>query len=372
MRTKKAFKFRLYPNEDQQAALAIQVGHARFVYNWALDRRQAHYKATGKGLSAFDINYELKALKNDPDTIWLKQADSQALQQKSKDLQRAYVNFFEGRASYPKFKSRKDKQSIRYPQRFKVEGKRIYLPKVGWVKAVIHRLVEGEMKNCTVSKTKSGKYFASIQGVIEIDEPIYEGTHTGVDLGIKDFATLSNGQKIDNPKWFRKGEKKLARLQRQHARQVKGSANREKARIKVARQHEKVANQRRDFHHKLSHQLVTENRILTLENLHVKGMVRNRKLAKSISDAGWSEFVRQCEYKGAWSGCHVEQINRFFPSRKTCAECNAVNQDLTLSDRTWVCTECGVVHDREVNAAINIRNESTVGSTETLTPVETV
>lgn len=367
---KKAFKFRIYPTEEQRAELAIQFGHARFVYNWALARRKSHYKETGTGLSSFDINYELKELKNDPDTIWLKQADSQTLQQKSKDLQRAYVNFFEGRAKYPKRKKKKGKQSIRYPQRFKVEGRRIYAPKVGWIKSVIHRPIEGEMKSMTVSKTKSGRYFVSIQCEVEIDEPVYEGQHIGIDLGLKDFAILSDdSQPVENPKWLRKAEKKLARLQRQHSRKKKGSANREKARIKLARQHEKVANQRRDFHHKLSKQLVEKNRILTLENLNVKGMVKNRKLAKSISDAGWSQFVGFCQYKGEWYGCHTEKINRFFPSSKTCSECGAINHDLTLSDRTWVCTECGVIHDRDKNAAVNIKSNSpsllsTVGTTE--------
>ena len=363
MKVLKAFKFRIKPTEEQKAQFAIQFGHARFVYNWALQRRIDHYKATGKGLSAFGINNELKDLKNDPDTIWLEQADSQTLQQKSGDLDRAYKNFFEGRAKYPRFKSKKARQSIRYPQRFKVEGNKVYLPKVGWVKAIIHRPIEGTMKNCTVSKTKSGQYYISIQCEVEIDEPTYEGDHIGIDLGIKDFAVLSTGEKIDNPKWLRKAEKRLAKAQRSLSRKVKGSENWEKQRVKVAKLHEKVANQRRDFHHKLSHRIVKENRIITLENLNVKGMVRNRKLAKSIADAGWSQFVSMVEYKGKWYGCHAEKINRFFPSSKTCSECGAVNQDLTLSDRTWVCTNCGVVHDRDYNAAINIRNQSTVGAT---------
>lgn len=358
----KSFKFRIYPTKQQQQALIIQFGHSRFVYNWALNRCQEHYKATGKGLYAFDTNREIVALKRDPDTSWLKQAHSQILQSKSTDLQKAFTNFIEGRAKYPKFKSKNKKQSIRYSQWFKVGNKQVYLPKVGWVKAVIHRPIEGEMKNCTVSKTKSGKCFVSIVCTVEIDEPVFEGDHIGVDLGIKDFATLSNGEKIDNPKWLRSFEKKLAKLNRQLSRKVKGSANWDKARVKVARQHEKIANQRRDFQHKLSKRLVDENQVITLENLNVKGMVRNRKLAKSISDASWSELVKQVECKGAWYGCHVEKINRFFPSSKTCSECGYVNHDLTLSDRTWVCAECGVSLDRDVNAAKNILGQSTAGA----------
>ena len=274
-------------------------------------------------------------------------------------------HFFEGRARYPKFKSRKARQSIRYPQRFKVDGSKVYLPKVGWVKAIYHRPLEGEMKSCTVSKTKSGKYVISIQCEIEIDEPVFEGGHIGVDLGIKDFATLSTGEKIDNPKWLRDAEKKLSKAQRQMSRKGKGSKNWEKARLKVARLHEKVTNQRRDFHHKLSRRLVEENRIITLENLNVKGMVRNHKLAKSIADAGWSGFVSMIEYKGQWYGSQSEKINRFFPSSKTCHQCGAINQNLVLSDRTWVCTKCGLVHDRDINAALNIKDQSTVGATET-------
>lgn len=365
MKIKKAFKYRLKPNKAQQAALATQFGHARFVYNWGLGRRKEYYRETGKGLTYNGLAGQLKPLKNDPETAWLKEADSQTLQQKLKDLDRAYVNFFEGRAKYPKFKSKKARQSIRYPQRFKVEGNKVYLPKVGWVRVILHRPIEGEMKNATVSKTKSGKYFVSIQCEVEIDEPAYEGGHVGIDLGLKDFATLSTGEKIGSPKHLRQAEKKLARAQRRLSRKVKGSANWDKQRIKVARLYEKIVNQRKDFHHKLSKRLVTENRIITLENLNVSGMLRNHSLAKSISDAGWSQFANFSEYKGRWYGCHTEKIDRFFASSKTCNACGAVNQELTLSDRTWVCQSCGVIHDRDENAAINIRNQSTVGATET-------
>ena len=365
MRIKKAYKYRIKPNRQQQEALAIQFGHTRFVYNYALGRKKEYYQANGKGLSFYDVKKEITQLKRESETEWLKQADSQVLQSKVKDLDIAYKNFFEGRAKYPRFKSKRSRQSIRYPQRFKVEGNKIYLPKVGWVKAIIHRPIEGEMKNCTVSKTKSGQYFVSIQCEVEIDEPVYEGQHIGVDLGLRDFLTINTGEKIDNPRHLRQTEEKLAKAQRQLSRKVKGSANWEKQRIKVAKIHERVANQRRDFHHKLSYRLVMKNRIITLENLNVKGMVRNRKLAKSIADAGWSGFVSMIEYKGAWYGCHAEKINRFFPSSKTCSECGAINHDLTISDSKWVCTECGVVHDRDINAAINIQAQSTVGAAET-------
>lgn len=184
MKIKKAFKYRLKLNSEQKAALAVQFGHSRFVYNWALNLRQLHYVGTGEGLNGFTLNKELTSLKDDSDYIWLKQADSQVLQQKTKDLDRAYTNFFEGRAGYPAFKKKHAKQSIRYPQRFKLDGQQVYLPKVGWVKAIIHRPIEGEMKNATVTKTKSGRYFVSIQCELEIDEPIFEGEPIGIDLGL--------------------------------------------------------------------------------------------------------------------------------------------------------------------------------------------
>ena len=343
----------------------MQFGHARYVYNWGLSRRKEYYQQNdGQGLSSFALNKEITALKDGPDTEWLKQADSQVLQQKMKDLDNAYQNFFEKRAGYPNYHAKHDKQSIRYPQRFKVNGSKTYLPKVGWVRTVFHRPIAGEMKNATVSKTKSGKYFVSIQCEVEVETPDYEGLQIGVDLGLKDFATSSTGEKIDNPKWLRKAEKRLQKAQRKLSKRVKGSMNWVKQRVKVARLHEKIVNQRQDFHHKLSRKLVDGHRLISLENLNVSGMMKNHKLAKSIGEVGWSQFVTFTEYKGVWYGCHIEKINRFFPSSKTCSACGQVNQDLTLSDRSWICKSCGVLHDRDINAAINILNQNTVGATE--------
>lgn len=362
---KKAFKYRLKPNNEQQAALAVQFGHARFTFNWGLARRKEFYQLNGKGLNYYAQADELRDLKQADDTLWLKQGSAQVLQQKLRDLDRAYINFFEGRAEYPTFKSKRGKQSIRYPQGFKLDGQSVYLPKVGWVKLVLHRPVEGDMKNTTVTKTKSGRYFISIGCETEIDDPIYEGPHVGVDMGLNHFAVLSTGEKISNPHHLRRSEKRLAKEQRKLTRKVKGSANREKQQVEVARVHEKVSDQRRDFHHKLSRRLVDEFGVITFETLHIKGMVRNHSLAKSISDAGWGQFIGFTEYKGVWYGAHIEKIDRWYASTKTCSECGAKNQNLKLSDRTWVCQGCGVVHDREVNAAINIKSQSTVGATET-------
>ena len=362
MKTKRAFKYRIYPTQEQQAALDIQFGHSRFVYNAALVARKAAYKETGKGANYNDTAWLLTLWKGG--LPWLKEADSQVLQQKLRDLDRAYKNFFEGRAGYPTFKSKHDKQSIRYPQRFKVEGSRAYLPKVGRVRTVFHRPVEGKMKNCTVSKTKTGKYFISIQCDVEQPEPNPPGGVVGIDLGLKHFAVLSTGEKIEHPQYLRKTERRLKRAQRVLSRRQKGSKGREKARQKVSLLHEKVANQRSDFLHKLSHRVATTYGHIKIEDLNVAGMVRNHRLAKSISDSGWSEFGRQLGYKSEWRGGFTEKTDRWFASSKTCSICGLVNQGLKLHHRFWIC-ECGAEHDRDHNAAKNIECfETTAGIAE--------
>lgn len=356
---RKTYKLRIYPNRTQQAALAVQFGHARFVYNWGLSQRKHAYETTGQGLSYTQQANALKALKSEYD--WLREADSQVLQQKLKDLDQAYGNFFQRvkqakhPAGYPRYKSRKAKQSIRYPQRFKVEGNRIYLPKVGWVKIVVHRNIEGTMKNCTVSKTKSGKYFVSIQCEVEIGDVELCGPEVGIDLGLLDFATFSNDQDpAPNPRFLRESEYKFKQLQRKLARQQRGSRQWQRTRYRIAVLHEHIAHQRKDQQHKLSAALTGQYGRLVFENLHIKGMLRNHRLAKSISDAGWSQFVQFCAYKGAWYGCEVERVDRFLPSSKMCHVCRHKNDDLRLSDRRWQCPRCGSVLDRDTNAAINI------------------
>lgn len=383
MLKRKAFKYRISPNQEQQSALAVQFGCSRFVYNAALSQRKAHFFEHGQGLGYNDTAYMLKVIK--PLLPWLKEADSQVLQQSLKDLDRAYQNYFrmvkEGTLprpkpgqnprkdgmppGYPKYHSKHDIQSIRYPQRFKVDDSRIYLPKVGWVKAIFHRPIEGEMKSVTVSKTKTGKYFVSILCEVEIAEPQPRNGQVGIDLGLKDFVTLSTGEKVQTPKYLRKSERRLKIRQRRLSRKQKGSNNRGKARLVVALQHERVTNQRRDFHHKLSHDLVSRFGLIAFEDLNVKGMVQNHSLAKSIQDAGWSQFVSFCEYKANWTGGWIEKRDRFFPSSKLCSACGQVNHSLKLSDREWICLGCGTVHDRDHNAATNILNGSTLGARET-------
>ncbi len=383
----KAFKYRIYPTEEQKAQLAIQFGHARFVYNRFVDTRKTTFLGTGKGVSFYDFKRQVTALKQQPDFVWLKEADSQVLQASLEDADRAYQNFFRNHKNgtlppvgkvprkdgtqrvpvkgYPRFWSKHDDQSIRYPQRFKFDGSTIYLPKVGWVKVIRHRRIEGKMKNATVSKTKTGKFFVSIQCEIEHTVPEQKTGSIGVDLGLKDFATINDGtetKKIACPKHLRKAEHLLQIRQRRLSRKVKGSNSRNKARLAVSAIHEKVTNRRKDFHHQLSRAIIDNFGKIGLESLNVKGMVKNHSLAKSISDAGWSQFVTFVEYKAAWAGSEVVRHDRRFASSKTCNDCGSINRELKLSDRTWVCQTCGVIHDRDENAAKNLR-PNTVGTT---------
>lgn len=360
---RKAYKFRIYPNQIQQAELARQFGCARFVYNHYRGVREGFYIDTGTGLSYNDCQNDLAEFLK-VEHPWLRNADSQALQSAIRDLDRAYVNFFEGRADYPNFHGKHGKQSIRYPQRFKVKDKRVYLPKVGWVKCVFHRPIEGMMKNCTVSKTKSGRYFVSIQCAMEHTTPKQESASVGIDLGLTTFAALSTGEKIDKPKHLYRSQRRLAIRQRRLSRKAKGSKHRAHARLPVSVLHERVANQRRDFQHKLSRQLVDRFGVLSFESLNIAGMVKNHNLAKAISDASWGQFVTFCEYKAGWVGGEVLRVDRFFPSSKLCSDCGTKNKSLTLNIRQWVCLSCGALHDRDTNAAINILKQTTVGATE--------
>ena len=351
----KAFKYRLYPNLHQQQQIERQFGACRFVWNYFLEYRQTVYAETGKTLSYFDTTKLLTELKRQPEYAWMNGVQRDALTQKLMDLQTAYTKFFERRGRFPKFKSKKDRQSCRYTERFHVVGSKIRTPKIGLINAVVHRPLEGNPKSMTVSRTPSGKYYASIMCEIEMDELAPNiGADVGIDLGLSHFAITSDGAKYANPRYYVKAQRKLRRLQRKVSRRVKGSAGREKARRAVARHHEHVANMRDHHHHQLSFKMTRENQAVYIEDLAVKNMVKNRKLAKHISDAAWAEFVRQLEYKGEWYGCKVVKVGRFAPSSKTCNCCGAIKYDLTLKDRSWTCRVCGVTHDRDTNAALNI------------------
>lgn len=357
----KAFSFRLYPTFEQEKVLASQFGQARFVYNFFLRKRIDYYTAN-KGKEKQSLNYHntakmLTELKQQPDTIWLKESNAQSLQQSLRHLDNAYNNFFNNGFKFPNFKKKNRKQSFSVPQHFEIDikAKRLNIPKLTPLKIVLHREMEGVVKSVTISKTPSGKYFASILCEIEKNiKPKNKGGEIGIDLGIKSFLVTSNNERADSPKYLRKSEEKLKWLQQLLSRKIKGSNRRNKARIKVARIHEKITNKRTDFLHKLSHRLVSENQAIFAEDLHVKGIMANHCFAKSVADSSWSEFVRQIKYKSEWNGVCFGQIDRFFPSSKRCHSCGWINESLTLKDREWTCQGCRQIIDRDFNAAQNI------------------
>lgn len=384
----KAFKFRIYPTEDQRKELAIQFGHARFVYNAALELRKDIFFGTGESLNYNDCAGILTEAKDNPDLAWLKQANAQVLQQSLKDLDKAFQNFFRNKANgtlppprkiprkdgmpngYPTLRRKTDKQSIRFPQDCKLQGQRVYLPKVGWIKIRLHQQIEGQLRSITVSKTKTGKFFASILCEFDKPEPVQKDGVVGIDLGLKDFVTLATDEgtiKVEAPKFLRKSERALKIRQRRLSRKLeakkhrhswhdkdKGDRTIDKARLIVAATHEKITNRRKDFHHQLSRQIINGFGVIGLETLNVKGMVKNHNLAKSIADAGWAQFVSFVEYKAKWAGAEIVKHDRWFASSKTCHDCGYVNRGLQLSDRVWTCPGCGVIHDRDENAAKNL------------------
>ncbi len=357
----KAYSFRIYPSDKQKETLAQSFGCCRFVHNHFL-RKRIDFYADNKGKEKQGLTYHdtaemLTQLKRLPEYVWLNAVNSQSLQQSLRRLDIAYNNFFNKRADFPKFKSKHAKQSFLVPQNFAIntENSILSIPKFEPIRIVLHREIEGTMKSVNISKTPSGKYFASVLCEIEKSiKPKKKGSQIGIDLGLKSFLVSSNGERIDHPQYLRKSESKLTKAQRLLSRKKKGSARRNKARIKVARIYEKIVNQRTDFLHRLSHRLVSENQAIFAEDLNVKGMTANHCIAKAVQDSGWSEFVRQLQYKSEWNGTYFGQIDRFFPSSKRCHSCGWINESLTLNDREWVCQGCGQVVGRDFNAAQNI------------------
>ncbi len=315
-----------------------------------------------QGLNHGERSKILTELKRHPDFLWLKEVPSQTLQQSLLNLNAAYKNFFEKRAKYPRFKKKNNKQSIRFPQHLKVENGSVYLSKIGWVKVNFHRPIEGKIKSATVTKTKTGKYEISFVCEVKEPTPVFSGSEIGIDVGLKTFAVTSEGEFFEQAKFLMESEKKMAKWQRRLARRQRGSRGYNEAHLKVAKLHEKITNQRKDFQHKLSRYLVENHSAIYLEDLNVKGMVKNRRLAKHISDAAWGQFTRFLAYKGEWYGCWVEKIDRFAPSSKLCSVCGFKNTELTLKDREWVCPNCGTNHDRDLNAARNILEIARAGT----------
>ncbi|MGZ3354723.1 MAG: RNA-guided endonuclease TnpB family protein [Isosphaeraceae bacterium] len=357
---RKVYRFRMRPTRSQEQSLNRLAGARRWVWNWGLARWKETYAATGKSISLKQLSAELTALKEKPETAWLKEADSQSLQQVLNDLHRAFTNFFEKRARYPRFKSKKrDPARFRIPQRVKIADGKVYVPKVGQVRIRQSRPVEEKTKSATFRRSADGKWYVSL--TVEFDMPDIPlpaadpAKVVGIDLGLKAFATITGREPIPSPQFFRKGQRKLRKAQRVLSRRKPGSKRRARPKVVVARVQRRIANQRGDFLHKLTTQLVNDNDGICIEDLSLKGLART-KLAKSFTDASMGEFRRQLTYKSEWNRKHLVVIDRFFPSSRLCRGCGAVNGELTLSDRHWVC-RCGMVHDRDGSAAINIRDE---------------
>ena len=365
----KSIKLRIYPNKKQEDLIIKTFGCSRFVYNYYLDKKIKLYEEKRENLSYNQCSKDLTGLKKELE--WLREPDKFSLQASLENLNSAYDRFFKGLGAYPKFKSKKyNKQS--YTTKFSQNNIQIFeghikLPKLGLLKYRDSSFIENRITRVTISKTKTGKYFASVTYEKEEEPSEKAGSSIGIDLGLKDFCIFSTGEKISNPKYYASLQEKLIREQRKLSRmqrlaldqnrKLDDCKNYQKQRLKVARVHEKITNKRTDFLQKLTSDIVKNHDLICLENLNVKGMLKNKKLAKSISDVSWYEFIRQLTYKAEWYGKEVIILDRWFPSSKTCHVCGYKKEDLQLKDRSWICPSCGTDHDRDINAAINILNE---------------
>ena len=359
----KAYKYRLYPTKDQEELLLKHFGCVRYIYNWGLDYKTKHYKKTNKNIGYMQLAGKDGALsKLKKENEWLKEVNSQSLVSALGNLDRAYSNFFNHRAEFPKFKKKSERQSFQVPQHgwFDTKNNRLYIPKFKeGIYCKIHRkLPIGRQGTITISKNPSGRYFVSV--IVEIDEniperqiPIKEST-IGIDFGLKTFLTTSKGEKIYSPEYLKQSLVKLQKLSKKHSKKQKGSKNKEKERIRLARLHEKISNQRLDFLHKLSSRLISENQAICVEDLNIQGM--SKLWGRKINDLSYYSFTQMLNYKAEWNGKTIIKIGRFDPSSQICSHCGYRNHNLKLADRTWECPNCHSKLDRDINAAINIRD----------------
>jgi len=362
----KGFKYRLYPNKEQEIQLAKTFGSCRFVYNQLLAKKIELYKAEGKSLSKTDCNnYCNRELKKQ--YPWLKEVDKFALTNSIYDLDTAYQNFFRrikqgsDKSGFPKFKS-KHNHYYSYKTNFTnnnievdFENNKVKLPKLKWIKCKLHREFKGKILFATILKAPSGKYFVSFNVECEHEILLQNNNSIGLDLGVKDLLITSDGEVFDNEKLTYKYENKLTKLQRQLCKMQRGSNNYKKQTRKIAKLHEKIANIRRNNLHQISHRIVSENQWIFSENLNIKGMLKNHNLAKSISDCGWYELTRQLQYKSEWNNRIYHRVNRYYASSQICNVCGYVNKDTKdLNVREWICPQCNTHHNRDINASINI------------------
>lgn len=353
----KTYRFRLFPTKEQEVLLNKHFGCCRWVYNHFLNERKEQYQANKKSDNYYKQAATLAKLKKEEDTKWLKEVNSQSLQFALRSLDTAFLNFFRGNAQFPKFKSKKRKNTFTIPQSGKIENGKIIIPKFKeGIKVKLHREVKGKIGKMSITKTPTGKYYVSIFTEQEVEELPKTNKQVGIDLGLKEFVITSDNKKFKNNRHITKYAKQLKKAQQHLSRKQKGSNGFEKQKLKVARIHEKIANCRLDTLHKVSKELVKSYDLISVEDLNVKGMIKNHKLSKHIADASWGKFVTLLQYKCDWYGKKLVKVNRFYPSSKTCNVCGWINQDLNLSVREWTCKN-GHHLDRDENAAKNILKE---------------
>jgi len=351
----KSFKFRIYPNKEQEILMAKHFGACRFVFNHYLNKRKESYLEDKKSLNNYDNANDLTQFKKDENFNWLKEINSQSLQSSLRNLDTAYGKFFRKQAKFPRFKSKYDGQSFKIPQFVKLENNELIVPKFkSGIKINLHREINGEILFATISKSTTGNYYVSL--TCEVNHKPYEKTNSkvGIDTGIKDLAILSDGTTYENIRSLKTKLKKLKFNQRQLSKKVKGSSSRNKQKQKLAIIHGKITNVRKDYLHKVSTEIVKNHDIISVEDLAVKNIMKNHKLAQAMSDVSLGSFYFMLEYKCEWNDKQFVKIDRFFPSSKMCSNCGWVNQDLTLNIREWTCPSCGEKHDRDFNASKNI------------------